>query len=96
MARRHEEHKAINTTRQQPLKLLSNQSMVAGGTIAGKCVFRKSDEAALRIVAPQQFGGRSHRDVSRPSTSATIRTVISCRFPPQRTLLPILVVTFAT
>jgi hypothetical protein len=58
MARRREEHKAIDASREQPLKLLSNQSMVAGGTIAGKCVFRKSDEAPLRIVAPQQFGGR--------------------------------------
>src|SRR5262245_17279300 len=38
----------------------------------------------------------SHRDVSRPSTSATIRTVISYRFPPPRTLPPILAVTFAT
>ena len=59
MARRHEKHKAIDAARQQPLKLLGNQSMVPGGTIARICVFRKSDEAALRIVAPQQFGGRS-------------------------------------
>ena len=56
MARRHEEHEAIDAAREQPLKLRSNQAMVAGGTIAGKCVFGKSDQAALRIVAPQQFG----------------------------------------
>jgi hypothetical protein len=32
MARRHEEHEAINAARQQPLKLRSNQPMVRGGT----------------------------------------------------------------
>src|SRR5262244_1612427 len=42
MARRHEEHEAIDASRQQPLKLLGNQAMAAGGTIAGKCVFRES------------------------------------------------------
>src|SRR5215471_20319457 len=42
MARRHEEHKAIDASREQPLKLRSNQAMVAGGTIAGKCVYSKS------------------------------------------------------
>src|SRR5262245_30833736 len=74
MPRRHEEHEAINAACQQPLKLLGNQSMVAGGTIAGKCVFRKSDQAALRIVSPQQFGSRPawrHRR-SRPWPSPPI------------------------
>jgi hypothetical protein len=62
MARRHGDHEAINAPRQQPLKLLCNQSMVAGGTIAGKSVFGKSvEEVSIRKTVGR---GRNARTVT--------------------------------
>ena len=51
MARRHQEHEAIDTTPQHPFELCGNQPMVAGNPIAGKCIFGERDEITFRVVA---------------------------------------------